>query len=566
MLGRLSTRRLPVYAQAWTTGVSSVVRYQRRQGNHLTTTRLFQQASTTKTKSTSTRNPNANTVVTNQKSSNSNNSNNNNNNEKIINLHTIPLEELEEVIVSLGHPKYRAKQVYNWVRVQGVTDVSQMNNIPKKLKADLERFAAVGSLTLDMEQISKDGTKKRAYRLEDGQLIESVLMPYTDGRYTACISSQAGCAQGCVFCATGQMGFSRQLTSDEIFEQVARFASELSQQDQQEKKELKIKNSKNGKGETQEHYSRNQQQKTSGRSTRLSNLVFMGMGEPLANYRNVKKAIQRIQSELGIGHRKITVSTVGIVPNIYKMAEELPQVRLAVSLHCANDDERSDLLPANKRNGGLKELMTALQDYISTTGKRVTLEWALIEGENDTPETAHELGKLIKKWLRKDMVHINVIPLNPTGGYGGSPSGRQRVNAFCAILEDRYGVACTPRVRRGIDINAGCGQLKAEVEKQQRESKLAQEEVNTQATQAEEPELMTDETNLVDDSIEVEQDLQFALDELAIEISDEEDWEDYEYQSEDELAEVNRLIDLVKGTTITAENQVVGQPDAAATP
>jgi 23S rRNA (adenine2503-C2)-methyltransferase len=266
-------------------------------------------------------------------------------------------------------PKYRAKQVHNWVRVQGVTDVSQMNNIPKKLKEDLDRFAAVGSLTLDMEQISKDGTTKRAYRLEDGQLIESVLMPYTDGRYTACISSQAGCAQGCVFCATGQMGFSRQLTADEIFEQVARFASELSLQDQQEKKELKNQ-SKNGKGQTQEHYSRNQQQKTSGRSTRLSNLVFMGMGEvrslvwsvavviavyvectsmhqvvfthsmaslrfplqPLANYQNVKKAIQRIQSELGIGHRKITVSTVGIVPNIYKMAEELPQVRLAVSL------------------------------------------------------------------------------------------------------------------------------------------------------------------------------------------------------------------------------------------
>ena len=210
-------------------------------------------------------------------------------------------------------------------------------------------------------------------------------------------------------------------------------------------------------------------------------------------------------------------------------------------------------------------MMTALQDYISTTGKRVTLEWALIEGENDTPETAHELGKLIKKWLRKDMVHINVIPLNPTGGYGGSPSGRQRVNAFCAILEDRYGVACTPRVRRGIDINAGCGQLKAEVEKKERESAILPQEVEANP-RAEEPELLGSETNLVDDSIEVEQDLQFALDELAIEISDEEDWEDYEYENQDELVEANRLIDLVKGTTITADNQIVGLPKTAAKP
>ncbi|KAL3933590.1 MAG: hypothetical protein SGBAC_010331 [Bacillariaceae sp.] len=643
MFGRLPSTKLSIHVHALTsttstatttTGVVSnrLAKLQRRTGHHhfstrttttaataTTTTRLFQQqqqasAETTSKSTTRTSKPKASTGVTIQKSSNT---------EKIINLHTIPLPELEEVVVSLGHPKYRAKQVYNWVRVQGVTDVSQMNNIPNKLKADLERFAAVGSLTLDMEQISKDGTKKRAYRLEDGQLIESVLMPYTDGRYTACISSQAGCAQGCVFCATGQMGFSRQLTADEIFEQVARFASELSQQDQQEKKEQKKNKSTKG-SRHQEHYSRNQQQKTSGRSTRLSNLVFMGMGEPLANYRNLKTAIQRIQSELGIGHRKITVSTVGIVPNIYKMAEELPQVRLAVSLHCANDEERTDLLPANKRNGGLKVLMKALQDYIHTTGKRITLEWALIEGENDTPETAHELGRLIKRWLRKDMVHINVIPLNPTGGYGGGPSGRQRVNAFCAILEDKYGVACTPRVRRGIDINAGCGQLKAEVEKQQREESnklmtLEQEEeeddddpttvmlpppveeepelrtisessslVNSIEVEpdlqsafdellstemfdnnedwAEEPELSTSESSkFANEDVIVEKDLQFELDKSAIEISDEEDWEDYEYQG-DELAEANRLIDLVKGTTITSDNQVIGLSDTAAKP
>jgi 23S rRNA (adenine2503-C2)-methyltransferase len=146
---------------------------------------------------------------------------------KLINLHTVPEEELEQVFQSWGFPKYRANQVITWVR-QGVTSVDEMTNIPKKLRESLNNYASLGSLTLDMELISKDGTKKRAYRLWDGQLIESVLMPYDDGRYTACISSQAGCAMGCVFCATGQMGFARQLLSEEIFEQVSRFASELS--------------------------------------------------------------------------------------------------------------------------------------------------------------------------------------------------------------------------------------------------------------------------------------------------------------------------------------------------
>lgn len=212
------------------------------------------------------------------------------------------------------------------------------------------------------------------------------------------------------------------------------------------------------------------------------------------------------------------------------------------------------MLPANKRYGGLDELMQSLKEYIATTGKRVTLEWALIEGENDTPETAHQLGKLVKKWLRRDMVHVNVIPLNPTGGYGGSPSGRKRVNNFCRIMEDTYGVACTPRVRRGIDINAGCGQLKAEVEKRQREAdeaskviKLVHEEEKT-AKKLEFVQPMEDDFQ------------EFYLDEEQIEITDEDDWEDYEYQSPEEKEEAARLIALVQGTTITAENQIIGLP------
>ena len=309
----------------------------------------------------------------------------------------------------------------------GVTDIDDMDSIPKKLRSILNQHASIGSLQLEIEAESKDGTRKRAYRLWDGQLIESVLMPYDDGRNTACISSQAGCAMGCVFCATGQMGFARQLTQDEIFEQVARFAAELKKDDK-----------------------------------RLSNVVMMGMGEPLANYRNVMAAIRRMNTELGIGARKITVSTVGVVPNIKKLMEEDIQVRLALSLHSAIDEERSALLPANKRYGGLDELMKTIREYIYTTNRRVTLEWALIENENDTPEVARQLGQLLKRFdIRKDMIHINVIPLNPTGGFEGSPSGRKGVHDFVSTLEKGFGLKATPRVRRGIDIDAVCCQLKA---------------------------------------------------------------------------------------------------------
>lgn len=349
----------------------------------------------------------------------------------LVNLSTVSLAELETLVMGWGHPKYRAGQVWHWIRVQGITDVTQMTNVPQNLREQLLQCTRPSSLQLASEQISKDGTIKRAYQCHDKQLIESVLMPYDDGRFTACISSQAGCAQGCVFCATGQMGFARQLTCDEIFEQVSRFAELLLQRNQ-----------------------------------RLSNVVFMGMGEPLANYKHVMNAVRRINDDLGIGARKITLSTVGIVPNIQKLYQDptVPQVRLAVSLHCATDDERTALLPANRRNGGLDALMTTLREYIEVTGRRLTLEWALIHGDNDTPESARSLGRLLRQHrLRRDMVHVNVIPLNPTGGYVGAPSQRSRVDAFCKILQTDYGVTCTPRMRRGIDIDAGCGQLKAKV-------------------------------------------------------------------------------------------------------
>jgi 23S rRNA (adenine2503-C2)-methyltransferase len=258
-------------------------------------------------------------------------------------------------------------------------------------------------------------------------------MPYDDERRTACISTQAGCAMGCVFCATGQMGFARHLTAAEIFEQAMMFARDLEAQ-----------------------------------GDRLSNVVLMGMGEPFHNYGESVQAIRRLMSDLGIGARHITVSTVGLVPQIRQFADEGLQVRLAISLHAATDQERTALLPVNKR-WPLREVLAACHYYIEKTGRRITFEWALILGENDTPEQAHALGALLQGML----CHANLIPLNPTPGYEGGPSSVERVNRFVTILGE-YGVPATVRVRRGIDIDAGCGQLKAAVLRPQPNTDLIQ--------------------------------------------------------------------------------------------
>ena len=268
-------------------------------------------------------------------------------------------------------------------------------------------------------------------------------MGYDDGRYTACISSQAGCAMGCTFCATGQMGFFRQLSSAEIFEQAQRFSAELLSQGRQQEHEDDISGGKT-------------------RPRRLSNVVFMGMGEPFANYRNVMEAVRRINTELGIGARHITISTVGLTPRIRKLADEDIQVGLAISLHQTQDSARSALMPVNERYP-LAELLEACHYYVDKTGRRITFELALISDQTDSLETAHELGQLLKGLL----CHINVIPLNPTAGFSGQPTSKSRVDAFCQVL-DTYGIAATPRTRRGIDIDAGCGQLRTELVKKRR--------------------------------------------------------------------------------------------------
>ena len=340
----------------------------------------------------------------------------------LINFYTVDEEELKVTLKGMKQPVFRAGQIRKWVYDHGVLDFTQMLNLPKDLRDTLDSMYHFGSLKLEKEMVSKDGTRKRAYALNDRQLIESVLMPYDDGRYTACISAQAGCAMGCVFCATGQMGFFRQLTATEIFEQAQKFSVEL---------------------------------KADGK--RLSNVVLMGMGEPMANYKNVMAAIRRINNELGIGARHITISTVGLAPRIRKLAEEDLQVGLAVSLHQSDDTARSALMPVNSRYP-INELLDACRYYISKTNRRITFEWALIRGETDSADTAHRLGKLLEGLL----CHVNVIPLNPTGGFNGKPTSKAGVDAFCKVLEG-YGISATPRTRRGIDIDAGCGQLKADL-------------------------------------------------------------------------------------------------------
>jgi 23S rRNA (adenine2503-C2)-methyltransferase len=341
------------------------------------------------------------------------------------NLYDLSHDDIGLMLKGWGQPAYRAKQIMEWLYKHKVISIDQMTNLPKALREKLEAETQIGVMEPAGEQLSSDGqTIKRLFRLPDGQLIESVLMEYDDGRRTACISTQAGCAMGCVFCATGQMGFARNLTNGEIVEQAVQFARELEVQ-----------------------------------NDRLSNIVLMGMGEPLHNYDHSLQAIRTLYDPngLGIGQRHITLSTVGLAPAIRRYADEDIQAGLAVSLHAATDEERSKLLPINKRYP-IRDVIDAVKYFIEKTGRRVTFEWALIRGENDTVEQARKLGMLLQGLL----CHVNMIPLNPTGGYDGAPSDPERVAAFQRELES-WGVTNTVRVRRGIDIQAGCGQLKANV-------------------------------------------------------------------------------------------------------
>ena len=336
---------------------------------------------------------------------------------------------LERRLEDWGEPKYRAKQIWQGLYQNLWVKPEQFSTLPKSLRQKLADAYHFSNLSPSQSLNSKDGeTRKTLFDLPDGKAVEAVLMQY-EKRRTLCISTQAGCAMGCVFCATGQMGFLRNLSNGEIVEQVLYYSRILKEHGDQ-----------------------------------VTNIVIMGMGEPFHNYEATMQAIDKLNEPQGynFGARRITVSTVGLVPAIQRFTAEHRQVNLAISLHAADDELRSSLLPVNKKYP-LNDLMQACQEYIVLTHRRLSFEWALIQGVNDTPEQASKLAGLLKNFKRDDAIlcHVNVIPLNPTTKYPGQATTRQRALDFKTRLND-HGIPCTIRIRRGIDIQAGCGQLAAQ--------------------------------------------------------------------------------------------------------
>jgi 23S rRNA (adenine2503-C2)-methyltransferase len=326
---------------------------------------------------------------------------------------------------------------YLYLALAADFSVDVMPELPARVRAKLNAEATLGILPIALETDSSDGfTRKYLLSLGDGERIETVLMRFT-GRVTACISSQVGCAMGCVFCATGQMGYTRHLTPGEIVAQAVHVARAL--------RLFALTASASSAGAS-----------VAAVPVRLRNVVLMGMGEPLHNYEAVMQAIDilRDSNGLALAAERITLSTVGVVPGILRLAEEKRALHLAVSLHAATQAGRAALVPA-ARKWPLDELMAACRTYSEKTGRRIFYEWTLIEGKNDRAEDARAVGAL----LRGLPAQVNLIPLNPTSGYDGGPSRTEAAKAFQRILADEFAIPSTVRQRRGIDIAAGCGQL-----------------------------------------------------------------------------------------------------------
>jgi len=319
-----------------------------------------------------------------------------------------------------GEPRFRIEQIWNGLYHQN-KELSELSSLPKQLRQRLVAELPT-ALTPVTESVSDKGdTVKFLWELDGGARVETVLMHYPD-RSTVCVSSQAGCAMGCSFCATGQAGFERHLSVGEIVEQVVRARRVAA---------------------------------AATPTRRVSNIVFMGMGEPLANFDNTWAAVRRIHDDMEIGARHLTVSTVGLVPGIERLAQEDLPVNLAVSLHAADDTLRDELVPINRKYP-LAELMASCASYFDATHRRVSFEWAMIDGVNDRMSDAHGLAELARP-LR---AHVNLIPLNPTPGYAVRGSSGNRVRAFREELE-RLGINVTVRDTRGSEIDAACGQLRA---------------------------------------------------------------------------------------------------------
>jgi 23S rRNA (adenine2503-C2)-methyltransferase len=330
------------------------------------------------------------------------------------------LPEMEQFVQQLGLPKFRAKQIHSWIYSKWVSSIDEMTDLSLDVREQLKTVADVPLLKLAHLQVSKDGTRKYLFQLPDGKMVESVLMSFEDRpSLSACVSSQVGCAVGCTFCATGYLGFKRNLTSQEIIDQMMSI------------------------------------QRESGH--RIANVVYMGQGEPLLNPEEVIKSIHTTIDSVGIGARHITVSTSGIIPGIERLAEERFQITLALSLHSPDPEAREEIVPIAKKYP-LERLMEALKDYAETCGRRVTIEYVLLAGVTDTPELAHQLAELVADIP----CNVNLIPYNPTENLAGEVLyQRPSLDAqrkFKRIAEST-GKTVTIRLERGTDIDAACGQL-----------------------------------------------------------------------------------------------------------
>ena len=342
-------------------------------------------------------------------------------------------EELEAFVLSLGESKYRADQLFRWM-CKGA-DIEEMANLPKAFREKLLSAASYSLPKVEQKLVSRiDGTVKFLFAMSDGELIESVVMRYEHGT-TICVSSQAGCRMGCRFCASTLRGKTRDLLPGEILGQVIVAGREIGE--------------------------------------RIDGIVLMGIGEPLDNYDNVIRFLRLVghPKGLNIGYRHISLSTCGLVDRIYDLAKEEFPITLSISLHAPNDEERSAIMPVNRKYG-IDKLLTACRDYFETTGRRISFEYTLISGVNDTPEKAEELASVLKKYMPGMPLHVNLIPVNPVEERGFVKSPRERVAQFQKTLA-AAGVNATVRRKLGADINASCGQLRhKEKERKEREKEV----------------------------------------------------------------------------------------------
>lgn len=331
----------------------------------------------------------------------------------------LPLPELTSWLHSVGQPAFRAKQIRRWMIQRRIRSFDQMSDVPARLRQQLADEFAFSALEQVGHQVASDQTEKLLLRLQDGELVECVLMR-DPGRRTVCISTQVGCAMGCVFCASGLLGVKRNLTATEIFEQVL-VLHRLMADDEQ-----------------------------------ITNVVVMGIGEPLANYRALLQALDLLTApdDFGLGARRITVSTVGLPDRMREFARSGRQFNLAVSLHAPNDDLRTQIVPVN-RSIGIHDILAAADDYFDMTGRRISYEYVLLAGINDQPEHAEQLARL----LAGRNAHVNLIPMNGVSELYLSAPGEPDTQRFCSLLEQR-GVNATVRKRKGADIDAACGQLR----------------------------------------------------------------------------------------------------------